>query len=239
MIIISCKYKNDIKNQTSYLVPNKFPYIGTSSTISDVILACETYMPNEKIVVVDSNSEDKSYFDFLRDKNIDIIEGNSNYEVGAIWMAYNKYPNESHYMFLQDTVIPVTDLTQHYPQQDNEVVSFLYTTDFNSCEPGEMEWCIDSIKTTDIPPLLSGFRIFCFNLFIARNYFLKDLKNHNFHRILPTNKSGSACMERLLGMAATQLGYSTKFLVGHIHMQTDTYNLHSNPYIIKNFGERQ
>lgn len=238
MIIISCKYTNDIGLKTEFKVPNKFPYTGSSSTIEDVYLACKTYMPNEKIVIVDSHSEDKSYYDLLQ--GVDIIEGNENYEMGAVWKVYEKYPNEEHYMFLQDTTIPITDLTKYYPISDKEITSFLYSNDYDSAAIGEQEWCISNMKLCDIPYKSYGFKSFCFNLFMSKNQFLKELKEKNFHKILPTNKSDSACMEVLLGMASIQLGYKVNYIFGHI---SETYNefglnLHRNDYIIKNFGKK-
>lgn len=236
MIIIACKYKNDFGFKKEFKVPNKFPYTGSSSNIEDVIIACKTHMPNEKIVVVDSNSEDKSYYSFL--DGIDIIEENENYEVGAIWKAYEKYPNEEHYMFLQDTTIPLIDLTKYYPNSDKEVVSFFYTNEYESNQIGEQEWCIKNMKLCDIEYKSYGFKTFIFNLFLCKNKFLYQLKEKNFHKILPIDKSGSACMENLLGMAATQLGYSINYLLGHIG-NTEKYTLHQNDFIIKNFGKKE
>lgn len=242
MIIIGCKYTNDFGIKESFYVPNIIPpyemvqYVGPSSTIKDVIWACNNYMPNEKIVVVDSNSEDKSYYNFL--EGIDIIEGNENYEVGAVWKAYEKYPNEEHYMFLQDTTIPVTDLTKYYPKLENEITSFFYSNEYESNKIGEQEWCISNMKLCDIPYKSYGFKTFCFNLFICKNQFLKELKEKNFHKILPISKSNSACMENLLGMVATQLEYNVNYLLGHIDDDT-SYNLHNNGFIIKNFGKKE
>jgi hypothetical protein len=239
VIIIACKYKNDFGLKKEFKVPNKVPYTGSSSTIEDVVIACKTHMPNEKIVVVDSNSEDKSYYSLLN--GIDIIEGNENYEVGAIWKAYEKYPNEEYYIFLQDTTIPVTDLTNYYPKNNKEVVSFLYSKDYETAEIGQQEWCISKMALTDIPYKSYGFKSFVFNLFLCKNEFLSELKEKKFHKILPTNKSGSACMEILLGMVAIQLGYDVNYLIGHVEEVYNEFglNLHTNNFIIKNFGKKQ
>jgi hypothetical protein len=239
LIIIACKYTNDIGLKTDFKVPDKFPYTGSSSTIEDVVIACKTHMPNEKIVVVDSNSEDKSYYSLL--DGIDIIEGNENYEVGAIWKAYEKYPNEEYYMFLQDTTIPITDLTNYYPKGDKEVVSFLYSKDYETAEIGQQEWCISKMVLTDIPYKSHGFKSFVFNLFLCKNGFLAELKEKKFDKILPTNKSGSACMEMLFGMVSIQLGYSVNYLIGHMETVYNEFglNLHTNNFIIKNFGKKQ
>lgn len=239
MIIIACKYKNDFGLKKEFKVPNKFPYTGSSSNIEDVVIACKEHMPNEKIVVVDGNSEDKSYYSLLND--VDIIEGNENYEIGAVWKAYEKYPNEEYYMLLQDTTIPVTNLTNYYPKSDKEITSFFYSNDYESNQIGEQEWCIKNMSLCDIPYKSHGFKTFLFNLFLCKNDFLSELKQKSFDKILPTNKTGSACMENLLGMVAVQLGYSVNYIFGHIKETYNEFgvNLHRNDFIIKNFGKKE
>jgi hypothetical protein len=233
MIIICCKYKNDFGLKTEFKVPNKFPYTGSSSTIEDVYLACKTHMPNEKIVVVDSNSEDKSYYELI--DVFDIIEGNLNYEAGALWMVFEKYPNEEHYFLLQDTTIPITDLISEL--KDNDVLSFWYTIDWESDMEGCREWSIKNMKLTDIEYVSYGFKSILFNLFIVKNKVLQELKDKKFNKVLPTDKFSSASMERLWGIVLKQMGYKIKYLISHIFDATK-YTLHENPYIIKNFGKK-
>jgi len=87
MFVIPCKYNLN------------FPFI--IQLVKDI----RVYHPTEKIVVVDSNSNDKSYFEILKEYNV-IIEdvNNKNWMVGAYWHAYKKYPNEEFYFFMHDSM---------------------------------------------------------------------------------------------------------------------------------------
>ena len=234
MIVIVSKYTNDIGLKSEFKVPNKFPYTGPSSNIEDVLIACKTYMPDEKIVVVDSNSDDKSYYSLL--DGIDIIEGNINYEAGAIWKVFEKYPNEDYYLLLQDTTIPTANLVTEL--KDNDVIGFWYTNDWESDMEGSREWAIKNIKLTDIEYISYGFKSILFNLFAAKNHVLKELKEKGFDKVLPTDKVSSASMERLWGIVFKQMGYKVKYLISHI-FDTSKYTLHENSYIIKNFGKKE
>ena len=98
----------------------------------DILLkSIKEFMPNEKVVVVDSHSEDKSYYDRVNEFGYDIIEGNDNYESGAIWMAYDKYPDEDFYFFLQDTTYLLRDMSKFYPKE-KEVICIFGSKGFGS-----------------------------------------------------------------------------------------------------------
>lgn len=62
--------------------------------------------PTACIVVVDSNSEDKSYFDkILQYKNLTILDiENKNYDTGAYWAAYNEFPGFDFYGLIHDSL---------------------------------------------------------------------------------------------------------------------------------------
>ncbi len=67
---------------------------------------------NPKIVIVDSDSPDKSYFDKMRSTNIEILDvKNKNFDTGAYWIAFNKYNDFESYYFLQDS----TRIRKIYP----------------------------------------------------------------------------------------------------------------------------
>ena len=60
---------------------------------------------NESITIVDSCSSDQSYISFLQKNynNIHIIRNNSNYATGALWKAYELFPNKNHYTLIHDS----------------------------------------------------------------------------------------------------------------------------------------
>ena len=87
MFVIPCKYNS------------KFPFI------IELVKSIRKFHLTEKIVVVDSDSEDKSYFDILNQYDV-IIEdvNNKNWMVGAYWYAFKKFPDEEFYYFMHDSM---------------------------------------------------------------------------------------------------------------------------------------
>ena len=77
-----------------FIIPCKY---SAGSPILKCIEQIKKYYPDEDIVVVDSDSDDKSYFDLIRNDVLDIIEGNHNYEIGAYIKAYEAHPNQEKY----------------------------------------------------------------------------------------------------------------------------------------------
>ena len=87
MFVIPCKYN-----------PN-FPFV--TQLVKDI----REFHPNDKIVVVDSDSTDKTYFKELEELGV-IIEdvANNNWMVGAYWHTFKKYPDEDFYFFMHDSM---------------------------------------------------------------------------------------------------------------------------------------
>ena len=74
--------------------------------IFNCINSIQKFHPNSNIVVIDSGSSDKSYFSFLKEKNVTIEDvNNRNYDTGAYWYAFKKYKNKySLFYFIHDSV---------------------------------------------------------------------------------------------------------------------------------------
>jgi len=87
---------------------------------------------NEQIVIVDSKSDNKDYFDIrLKYQNI-IIEDieNTNYVEGALWHVFNKF-DWPHYCLLHDSAMIQKNLDKY---KINGVTSIGYFTD-SWCDP--------------------------------------------------------------------------------------------------------
>ena len=79
---------------------------------------------NPKIVVVDSDSPDKSYFNKIQSSNIAILDvKNKNYDTGAYWIAFNKFNDFDNYYFLQDSTIIKENLSSF---ENNDLTTFRY-----------------------------------------------------------------------------------------------------------------
>ena len=100
-------------------------YDGTNNAIFNCTNSIIEHYNEPNIVVVDSDSPDKSYFSKLRQKSINVLDAkNRNYDTGAYWIAFKKFNNYEHYYFLQDSVKFKKNLTDH---EKNDFTSFRYS----------------------------------------------------------------------------------------------------------------
>jgi len=189
------------------------------------------------IVVVDSNSPDKSYFEKLDKKYIQIMDiGNKNYDTGAYWAAFKNYKNYDNYYFLQDSIKIKKNLSSF---ENNNITSFRYFKSIDMVGGFLLEKTKKNLKNR----LLNFFKkndnlhdfygfdtsrqmIWSKNELLKTNYYfpklwisifgpmfickkivMKKLMNNNFDKILPTNKEQQMAMERLFGIAIQQEGF--------------------------------
>ena len=77
------------------------------SPVKQTVDSILTHHPDEKIVIVDSMSDDKSYYQmFSNYNNVDILDNCNPYRVpGAFYQTFKKYPNEPYYVNLQDSLM--------------------------------------------------------------------------------------------------------------------------------------
>ena len=176
MFVIPCKFSKDS------------PYV------IDLVESIRKFHPNDKITVVDSDSEDKSYFSILEKLNVKILDiANRNWMVGAYWKGFLDSPDEDFYYFLHDSTIVKGDV--HYLEKDPLTVlaSFIRTghVSFNAWN--------DRINTeTKYRVSNSGCGVFG-PMFLCQNSVMKNLYNNNAHVILPSNKAETGFMEGAFG----------------------------------------
>ena len=189
-----------------------------------------------KIVVVDSDSPDKSYFDKLKLKSIEVLDAkNKNYDTGAYWIAFNKFHDYDNYYFLQDSIIIKENLIFY---EKYSLTTFRYFLSINRVGG----FIIDKTKKNFIKKLSDFFKknkkihdIYGYDyndqitwsneqlkktlyflpktwlsvfgpIFLCKKHVMLNLVQKNFDKILPTNKIEQMCMERLFGIAFQQEG---------------------------------
>jgi len=104
------------KNPTAFLIIN--------------INMVKLYYPEFDIVVVDSDSTNKTFFNDVPSDVIVEFCQNKNFELGAWSYAFNKYNNYQIYMFIQDSLIPksrIPDLNT-----ENFINNTLYSFHYNA-----------------------------------------------------------------------------------------------------------
>lgn len=174
-----------------FIVPCKF---SSNSSILECIQSIQKFYPNEKIVVVDSCSDDKSYFEYIKPETFDIIEGNANYEIGAYLMAYKKYPNEKKYFCIHDSLI----MTGHI--NDFDLNKLLITVQWFNGFWDDEEQRLFAERIVGKTLAASKF-IGCFgSIMICDNIVLNKLQEFLKPEHLPTDKMGSRAFERILGI---------------------------------------
>ena len=188
------------------------------------------------IVVVDSDSPDKSYFNKLREKSIKVLDvKNTNYDTGAYWIGFKKFNDYEHYYFLQDSIKIKTNLISY---EKKNLTTFRYFLSINRVGG----FIIDKTKKDFLRKLFDFFKLnkkihdifgfdnnnqitWCENelkktpyfmpklwlsvfgpIFMCKKKVMSALLDNNFDKILPTNKTEQMCMERLFGIAFQQCG---------------------------------
>ncbi len=167
------------------------------SYIVDCLASITLHMPQEPVLVVDSDSPDKSYMRGVAPNVIVADVGNSNYETGAWWYAYRTQPDEFFY-FLHDSTILTTDLGI-YRELPLVILGTLDT--WQGCSPQHIARVKEMVALTDytqpIPdPFVGAFG----SMFFCHRRILDRLAAKGVDRIQPMNKFESECMERVWGI---------------------------------------
>jgi len=184
MFVIPCKYNPE------------FPFV--IQLVDDI----RKFHKDEKIVVVDSDSDDKSYLKILKDKYDVIIEdiGNKNWMVGAYWYTYKKYPHENFYYFIHDSM-RVKGNMDYFKEKDLTVVMNFprNISDFNS-------WGDYITKESKYEYELDGKGCYG-SMFFCKNKVMKRMLEMGADKFLPKNKLEAGYCEGCYGFFLEEQGY--------------------------------
>jgi Ni,Fe-hydrogenase maturation factor len=203
-IIFSIKYfvEENNKIKIMFVIPCKYT---NQSPILECVKSINFFHPDEKIVVVDSNSEDVEYINKIKKINNVIVldKKNLNYEIGALWIAYNNFPKEHCYVLIHDSVILKQSLNDF--MENDETYNFLYfnETIFNS----EENYLRKVLSKTDyVVP--TNILIGCFgSMMVIKNKTILNMYSKKLpYYLLPTNKFESQICERILGLCLSLEG---------------------------------
>ena len=77
-----------------------------TNVLIETVKGIQLYYPEFDIVIIDSDSTDKTWYQYIPEGcKIEFI-GNKGWELGAWTYAFNKYNTYKVYMFMQDSLIP-------------------------------------------------------------------------------------------------------------------------------------
>jgi len=217
-----------------FIIPCKFDknYPIVFQCIESII----KFHPNEKIVLVDSSSSDKSYFKDI-DSSVQIFDvDNKNYALEAYNIGYNNNPHEDFYFCIHDSLV----LNGNIDFVKNNDLTTIRWWDSPPTPMGRDEndqdlsvWADEQLKKHmgfELPHYYKG--VFG-PMMLASNKTMQDLTQSGLFNILPINKFQSCATERLLGIALGRLGYDvTNSLQGPM---SDFYGLYDEKYVKKNY----
>ena len=194
--------------------------------------------------MVDSNSDDKSYFDRISQYDVIIADiVNKNYESGAFWYAAEHHLEE-HYVMIQDSVIlkkPLTDIIAH----TDTINCFLYFLE----DPyhNHMRTDVSEFKIRISEMLNGDFEtgtftgIFGPNFIIHRNLVNDMIKRNLNYSILPINKYDHQITERVYGIVAAQMGIdlTQNTICGNLHQTKHTIDPNGDCIISTDYFDKK
>ncbi len=117
---------------------------GSNDSIFKCVNSILKYYKLPKIVVVDSNSPNKTYFNKLKKKKVIVYDANNkNYDSGAYWYAFKKLKKVKFFYFLQDSVIFKKNLSKH---EKKDLTTFRYFLSLNKVGGRKLEKTSKNIK---------------------------------------------------------------------------------------------
>ena len=199
MFVIPCKYQSQF------------------SFIFECVDSIIKFHPEEKISIIDSCSDDKSYFNIIKEKpNVLLCDiNNVNYEIGALWYAYKNFSGESHYILVHDSFIIKKSLSQ-FIEHNKSVAMMYFDEDINTSIThfprfnyvGEAKAIMSKtsyVFNDKVNGLLGTMGIYSLDL--IKRFDKKGLIN----AFVPKNKFDSQMGERIIGMCAAQEGVNFQF----------------------------
>lgn len=189
-----------------FVIPCKFQK--SNPIIFECVERIKKFHPYERILIVDSNSEDKSYFS-LNGVTIADIE-NKNYGTNAFFYAYKNFPDEKFFYCIYDSLLLNHSLEQ-FKQNPLTVIRHFKSppTNIGFDENGLSlsVWANLQMKRKlgfELPGEYIGI---LGPMFFASRHTLSRLEDVGLFDILPANKYQLCAMERIVGHTLEKLGY--------------------------------
>jgi hypothetical protein len=185
-----------------FVIPCK--YNPQFSFVIDLVKSIREFHPTEKIVVVDSDSDDKSYF-YEIEKYDAVVEDikNLNWMVGAYWHSYKKYPNEDFYFFLHDSMIVKGNMDY---LKEKDLTTLMY---FDRMIGNFNTWSNLITENSKYNYVFSGYG--CYGpIFFCKNEVMKRMLEMGADKFLPSTKDETGYCEGCYGFFLEEQGYSLK-----------------------------
>mgnify|MGYP003642815193 FL=1 len=203
-----------------FIIPCKFDR--SNPTIINLVKSIREFHPNDEIVVVDSSSNDKSYFNDLSTYDV-IIEDIDNLEfpIGAYWYVFKKYKRDF-YFCLHDSML-VKGSLDSFKEKDITVLG-----NFERVLDPYMDTTLrlyNSMSLNNKPYSTDGLGVWGPIFFIKCKY-VDLMVELGYDIVKPKTKVENCCFERIYGLFFEEMGLNLKenCLFGHVLVDIDSKN---------------
>lgn len=112
-------------------------YDSQKSIIGETISSIRKFHPNEKVVICDSDSPDKTYAEKYISDSVEFFDAkNKRRPIGALLETYKKYPEEEYYILIHDSSALMSSI-QNFIESKEQLVAFFQTTKTISTIPSD------------------------------------------------------------------------------------------------------
>ena len=176
-------------------------YVPENNFIIKLVESIRKFHPNDKICVVDSDSDDKTYALLLQKHDVIFMDArNKHHMIGAYWHAYESFPDEDFYFFMHDSMLVKANLDYLKTRE-------LVTMCFFDRNQGNFNFWSNKVESTlNIPYKNEGLG--CYGpIFFCKNSVMKSLDKLNVGSILPNNKQETGYCEGMYGFLFEYIGF--------------------------------
>lgn len=189
-----------------FVIPCKFEK--EKSIIFECVQRIKDLHPEDRILIVDSSSDDKSYYKISGAIIADV--NNVNYGTNAFYYAYKNFPDEEFFYCIYDSLLINKSLKQFQKNPLTVVRHFnAPPTYIGFDESGNAltDWANNQMIEYMGFELTEPYTGVMGPMFFCSRSVLSELENIGFFKILPTNKYQLCAMERILGFTLDKLNY--------------------------------
>lgn len=193
-----------------FIIPCKFD--PERPIIFECVERIQKFHPGEEIVVVDSDSNDKTYLERLeKDFSVNVIDAcNRNYATAGYFIGFSAFDNHNFYYMIHDSLLLNRNIN-HVEYDDFTTVRHFFTPDtgWGWDQDGIIlsEWSDTQMRQHMGMPVWNRFTGILGPMFMAKNDVVKSLVKSGFFNILPETKYHLCAMERIAGIALEHCGY--------------------------------
>lgn len=220
-----------------FVIPCKYT---SKSPIVECVRSVRKHYPDDLIVIVDSDSDDKSYFNLIEEYDVVIEDiSNKNFLDGSLWHCFEKFKHENFFYLIQDSMKIKMNFDYVEDSDFTCISSFpnnCWAENFNGGSKAQKKFVKNVLAKTNYQYLeseINWYPVFGISFFISRKL-LKKLKSNNLHRFLPCSKMEMEAGERIWGMVLYQEGID---VLSSCIMDTP-FHVKPNPIISKVFLHR-